>query len=167
MNCTQAEKRFVAYLDGKLHAPERREFEAHLAACAACRERAEGFRSVWDVLEELPPILPSSAFDSAVRARVRNEPSRAGFWNWLMPSPRLAFAATALVIASIWLSSFQPARLPANHAPTAAVAQSTEADFGMIRDLPVLEDYDVVTTFDALSELPVQQNATPQPLHQM
>jgi len=29
-----------------------------------------------------------------------------------------------------------------------------ESDFGMIRDLPVLENYDVVSKFDALSELP-------------
>jgi hypothetical protein len=37
-----------------------------------------------------------------------------------------------------------------------------EADFGMIRDLPVLENFDVVTKFDALSELPVPPNASGQ-----
>jgi hypothetical protein len=31
----------------------------------------------------------------------------------------------------------------------------------MIKDLPVLEDYDVLTSFDALSELPVQETAQP------
>jgi len=34
-----------------------------------------------------------------------------------------------------------------------------EADFGMIRDLPVLENYDVLSKFDALSELPAPPNA--------
>jgi len=160
MNCTQSEKKLVAYLDGKLHAGERREFEAHLAACGSCRERAEGFRATWDVLEELPPIMPSPAFDNLLRARVQQEASR-GFWSWLVPSPRMAFAATALLIASIWLSSFQPGRLsaPAQTSPV----QSSEADFGAIKNLPVLEDYDVLTSFDALSELPVQQQQNAEP----
>ena len=88
MNCTQTEKKLVAYLDGKLHAGERREFEAHLASCGACGERAEGFRAMWDVLEELPPIMPSPGFDSLVRARVQQEAGRGGFWSWIS-----AFAA--------------------------------------------------------------------------
>jgi len=167
MNCGQTEKKLVAYLDGKLHAAERRLFEAHLATCASCQEQAEGFRSVWEVLEELPAIMPSPAFDAAVRARVQQEPRRAGFWSWIVPSPRLAFAITTLLIASVWISSFQPARLGVTR-PAAAPAQSSEAEFRMINNLPVLEDYDVVSSFDALSDLPVQQqNAEPQPLHQM
>lgn len=166
MNCTQTEKKLVAYLDGKLHTGERREFEAHLVSCAACGERAEGFRAMWDVLEELPPIMPSAGFDSLVRARVQQEASRGGFWSWILPSPRMAFAAAALLIASIWLSSFQPGRLsvPGQNVPV----QTSEADFGAIKNLPVLEDYDVVTSFDALSELPVQQqSAEPQSLNRM
>lgn len=160
MNCTQNEKKLIAYLDGKLHAGEWREVEAHLASCGSCRERAEGFRSVWDVLEELPPIMPSPGFDSLVRARVQQEASRRGFWSWIMPSPRMAFAATALLIASIWLSSFQPGRVSVPVQSSAV--QSSETDFGAIKNLPVLEDYDVLTSFDALSELPVQQqNAEP------
>jgi anti-sigma factor RsiW len=162
MNCRDTEKKWVAYLDGRLTMAERRQFEAHLALCPVCRERAEGFRSVWDALDELPPVAPSPAFDSRVRARVGQEPRRASFWSWIMPSPRMAFAATALLIASIWLSSFQPARLPVTPAPAGGAAQNTEAEFGMIKDLPVLENYDVLTSFDALSELPAQESAQPQ-----
>ena len=167
MNCGHAEKNLVAYLDGKLHSAERRQFEAHLATCAACRERADGFRSVWNVLDELPAFAPSPAFDVRVRARVEQEPRRAGFWSWIVPSPRMAFAVTALLIASIWLSSFQPGRIPTAHPSAGAANQNAEAEFGMIKDLPVLEDYDVLTSFDALSELPVQQAAQPQTLKQM
>jgi len=168
MNCRHTEKKLIAYLDGKLAISERRQLEAHLAVCATCRERAEGFRSVRDVLDELPALAPSPAFDSRVRARVQQEPRGVGFWNWIVPSPRMAFAATALLVASIWLASFQPARLPVTHPPVGAALQNNEAEFGMIKDLPVLEDYDVLTSFDALSELPVQQTArTQQPLKQM
>ena len=161
MNCGHTEKKLVAYLDGKLTISERREFDAHLATCAACREKAVGFRSLWEMLEELPAVMPSPAFDGRVRARVQQEPGRAGFWNWIVPSPRMAFAATALLIASVWLSSFQPGRIPVTYPPAGAVVQNTEAEFGMIKDLPVLENYDVLTSFDALSELPVQQTAQP------
>jgi anti-sigma factor RsiW len=167
MNCGHAEKKLVAYLDGKLTIAERREFEAHLDICVACREQAEGFRSVWDVLGELPVLTPSPAFDNHVRARVQQELRRAGFWGWIIPSPRIAFAATVLLVASIWLSSLQPARLSVTHPPAGAAIQNTEAEFGMIKDLPVLEDYDVLTSFDALSELPEQQAVQPQPLNQM
>jgi len=101
-----------------------------------------------------------------VRARVQQEASRGGFWSWIRPSPRMAFAVTALLIASVWLSSFQPGRLSVPG--QAAAVQSSEADFGAIKNLSVLEDYDVLTSFDALSELPVQpQSAEPQSLNRM
>jgi anti-sigma factor RsiW len=167
MNCGHIEKKLIPYLDGKLPSAERRQFEAHLAACAACREQTEGFRSVREVLDALPTVTPSPTFDSRVRARVAQEPRRAGFWSWIVPSPRMAFAATALLIASIWLSSFQPGRLAVVAPPAGPAVQNTEAEFGMIKDLPVLEDYDVVTSFDALSELPLQPTAQPQSLKQM
>jgi len=167
MNCRDTEKTLVTYLDGKLTVAERRQVEAHLDTCGACRERAEGFRSVWDVLDELPALSPSPAFDHRVRERAQQEPVRAGFWSWIAPPPRLAFAVTALVVASVWLSSFQPARIGVTH-PVAGIAiQNNETEFGMIKDLPVLEDYDVLTSFDVLSELPVQQTAQPQHLKQM
>jgi anti-sigma factor RsiW len=167
MNCGQTEKKLIAYLDGKLGVAERRQMEAHLVTCAVCQERAAEFRSVWDVLDELPALTPSPIFDTRVRARVQQEPIRARFWSWIVPSPRMVFAVTALLIASIWLSSFQPGRLVVTHPPTGAIVQNAEADFGMIKDLPVLEDYDVLTSFDALSELPVQQIVQSQPSNQM
>jgi anti-sigma factor RsiW len=159
MNCQRIEKNLIAYLDGKANPSQRREVEAHLAECAACRERAEQFRVLWGVLDELPVISPSPSFDAAVHAHLR-EPRRAGLWTWLVPSPRVAFAVTALVVFSVWLSSFPPA-----HSPTVVAAPSSEADFKMIEDLPVLENYDVLANFDALSELPAQPvvRAQPQP----
>jgi len=167
MNCRNTETKLVAYLDSKLTIAERRQFEAHLATCAECGKRAAEFRSVWDALDELPALTPSAAFDARVRARVDQERRQAGFWSWIIPSPRMAFAATALLIASIWLSSFEPSRPVAPHAPVLAAVQNAEAEFGMIQDLPVLENYDVLTSFDALSDLPVQQAVAPQPLNQM
>ena len=151
MSCKQMETGLIAYLDGKANRTERREVEAHLAACAACRTRAEEIRALWGVMDELPLVEPSPAFDARLRTRVAAEPRRS-FWAWLAPSPRLAFAAMLLLIASVWLSTLPPAP-PPNAAPP---PMNPEAEFRMIKDLPVLENYDVLANFEALSELPAQ-----------
>ncbi len=159
--CAALESKLIAYLDGRARPDERRVVEAHLAECSACKLRAEEFRALWSVMDDLPAIAPSPAFDASIRARVAAEAPRRGFWDW-MPSPRLAFAVTALVAMSIWMSSMPRA------IPNATVATQTaqvgkpaaEPDFGMIRDLPVLENYDVISKFDVLSELPDAAAAT-------
>ncbi len=152
--CTGMEEKLVEYLDGRPKPAERRAVEEHLASCSSCRNRAEDFRNLWSALDDLPLISPSPAFDSSLRARIAAEPARRGFWGWL-PSPRLAFAVTALVAMSVWMASMP--RITINETPMTGV--QVEADFSMIRDLPVLENYDVLSKFDALSELPSSPNA--------
>jgi anti-sigma factor RsiW len=159
MNCERIENQLIAYLDGKAKPAERRQVESHLAECAACRQRVDEFRLVARLLDELPVVAPSPSFDAELRARVAAEPQRASLWGWMMPSPQFAFAVTALLVCSIWLTSMRPGRLPI--AP-AAQQSSSEVEFSVINNLPVLEDYDVLSNFDALSELPVQQT-TPAP----
>ena len=150
--CVALEYKLIEYLDGRSQPSDRRAVEEHLAGCASCRAQAEELRTVFTALDDVPAIFPSPSFDATLRARVAAEPAPRRFWSWV-PSPRLAFAVTALVAMSVWIGS-----MPRTTAPLAATGQiSTEADFGMIRDLPVLENYDVVSKFDALSELP---NAT-------
>ena len=152
MNCKAVEKSSIAYLDGRTDPGRRREIEAHLAGCEACRERARQLRELWGILDQSPVLLPSPGFDAAVRARIAQEPHRWGVWGWLAaPSPRLAIGVTALLVFSIWLSS-----LPRVAQPSPRVSSAVEAEFSMIADLPVLEDYDVLSNFEALSELPVQ-----------
>ncbi|MFY9583905.1 MAG: zf-HC2 domain-containing protein [Candidatus Acidiferrales bacterium] len=148
MNCERIEKQMIAYMDGRASSAERREVEAHLADCGACRTRAEEFRLLWGVLDEAPQLEVSPAFDARLRARIAAEPSRPGLWGRLVPSPRLALAVSLLLVLSVWISS-----VPAPGPAVAEVAQS-EAEFKMIKDLPVLEDYDVLANFEALSELP-------------
>jgi ferric-dicitrate binding protein FerR (iron transport regulator) len=153
-NCAAIEDKFIEYLDGRARPAERRAVEQHLAACPACRHRAEDLRALFGALDDLPAISPSPAFDATLRARLAAEPVRQGFWS-CVPSPRLAFAVTALVAMSVWMVSMP--RTSDNE--TAMMRVPAEADFGMIRDLPVLENYDVLSKFDALSELPAPPNA--------
>jgi anti-sigma factor RsiW len=158
MNCERMQEHLIAYLDGKAAPAARRQVEEHLAGCPACRERAEQFSALWRALDEVPGLSPSPSFDAAVRQRVAAEPHRARWWAWLTPAPRLAMAATVLVVFSVWLSSQRPGPQPV----ASAAPQSIEAEFSMIQDLPVLEDYDVVASFDALAELPVRPPAASQ-----
>jgi anti-sigma factor RsiW len=136
MSCSRIENRILPYVDGRLKESERRGMEAHLAACAACRLRVNEFRAVTGLLDELPQIEPSAAFDMRVRARVAAEPVKQSWWAWFTPSPRVAFATSLLLLGTVWIgvNSNQP-----------SIAQE---------DLPVLENYDVLSNFEPLTELP-------------
>lgn len=147
MHCKHFESRLIAYVDGKANGTERREVERHIAACAACRTRAREFAIVSGMIDELPVMEPSAAFDARLRARLAVEPERRSFWATVIPQPRLALAVSLLVVLSVWLSSLPPAPAPGPPAPT-------EAEFKMIKDLPVLENYDVLSKFEVLSDLP-------------
>jgi anti-sigma factor RsiW len=144
MSCEKMESRILAYVDGRLKESERPDVEKHLAACAPCRLRVEEFRAVSSLLEELPVIEPSPAFDARVRALVAAEPVKTNWWAWLRVPPRVAFAASALLVASLVFGYRSRIAEPVVHVD----------DAQMMQDLPVLEDHDVLTNFEPLKELP-------------
>lgn len=148
MTCEKISERLVAYMDGRASAEDRRIVEPHLATCPACRGRLGEYRKLWNVLDELPVTQPSPSFDARVRASVAAEP-RPSFWSSLVPAPRLALSFSLLAAFSVWMVKSEPPRL--NLAMTAA---QSEQEFRMIKDLNVLENYDVLTKLDALSDLP-------------
>lgn len=149
MKCEDVAKELIAYLDRRSNSAERQEVENHLAGCAACRTRAEEYRKIWAVLEEVPVLEPSPGFDARVRQRVAAEPSPEWF-GWLVPQPRLAFTLVLLVVLGVWF-----ARLPQDNSASSGISAQVEPEqFQVIKDLGVLENYDVLSKFDALSELP-------------
>lgn len=150
MKCEDVSRNLIAYLDRRANSAERSEIETHLGACAACRTRAEEFRRLWTVMDEVPEIEPSFAFDAKVRQRIAAE-SRPRWFRWLMPQPRVAFSLALLLALCVWLAKMPPSAESGN----AAKAQ----DFEVIKDLGVLENYDVLTKFDALDELPSGNDA--------
>jgi anti-sigma factor RsiW len=149
MSCNRIESKILSYVDGRLKANEAREVERHLAVCAACRLRVNEFRAVSGLLDELPQIEPSPAFDARVRARVAAEAAKPSWWAWLAPSPRVVFAASMLLLATVWIGSRQP-----TVEPTGAV--SVPEQERIESDMPVLENYDVLSNFEALTDLPTQ-----------
>jgi len=149
MSCTRMEKQMLPYVDGRLKAGEQREVETHLAACGACRVRVNEFRAVSGLLDELPQIEPSGAFDARVRARVAAEPVKQSWWAVFAPSPRAAFAASMLLLATIWVGS-RPAVTNSVDSSNVAVNPSNINP----GDLPVLENYDILANFEPLEDLP-------------
>lgn len=143
MSCERMETRILAYVDGRLKEGERAEVEKHLAGCTACRLRVQEFRSVNELLEELPQIEPSAAFDVRLHARLAALPTRKSWWAWFAPSPRVAFAASLLLLATVWIGT---------RSTVPVVAPSDEAQID--QNLPALENYDVISDFGALSDLP-------------
>lgn len=160
MSCEKISKNLVSYLDGRASERERGEVEAHLKACAECRERVAEFRRLWEVMAEVPAAEPSFGFDARLRQRIAAEP-RPKAWAWLVPSPRLAASVALLVGLAVFVSlrRNQPVT-PANS------AVNSEEQFQMINNLGVLENYDVLSNFDALSDLPAAQQTSGQPAQQ-
>lgn len=151
MSCERMESRILAYVDGRLNESERAEVQKHLDGCAVCRVRATEFSSVSDLLDELPVIEPSPAFDVRVRARIAAEPAKQSWWAplWatLRPSPRIAFAASMLLLATVFVGYW-------GGGPTQPLMSPPEIDAGLNQDLSVLEDHDTLSNFEPLKELP-------------
>jgi len=153
MSCERMESRILAYMDGRLKDSERAEAEKHFAACAICRVRVNEFRSVSDLLGELPMIEPTPAFDVRVRARVAAEPVKQSWWAWMRPSPRIAFAASMLLLAMLWIGYRTQPVAPLPISPE-------EADASMMQDISVMEDHDTLANVEPLKELPPPVEAT-------
>jgi anti-sigma factor RsiW len=145
MSCGRMEKKILGYVDGRLKEGERLEMEKHLSGCAACQLRVNEFRAVTGLLDELPMIEPSAAFDIRLQARVAAEPAKQSWWAWFAPSPRVAFAASMLVLALVWMGS-RPADSPLS---------ATDVD-KINQNISVLENYDVISDFAPLSDLSQQ-----------
>jgi hypothetical protein len=143
------ETRLLGYIDGRLKEGEQREMEKHLAACPACTVRVNEFRSVGSLLDELPMIEPSSAFDVRLQARIAAEPVKQSWWSWFGAAPRVLVATSLLLVATVWVG-----HRPLDHTDIANSNGADETQAMQDQDLPVLENYDVLASFEPLTELP-------------
>jgi anti-sigma factor RsiW len=143
MGCAKTLSGILPYIDGRLQAKGRAEIEEHLATCAYCRLRAEQFRAVAVLLDQLPVIEPSLAFDARVRALAAGAAAKQGWWPLLKASTRVALAASVLLLAALWLGFYERSRVPA-----LPWSDSRIADEQMMQDLPVLEDHEVLSNFE-------------------
>ena len=145
----------MEYLDGRLAAGDRATLERHLASCAACAERLEGFRAVSTALGawEAPEVSPW--FDARLRRRIAAGEA-AGPWWWpgrlrlaLRPAYALGLAAV-LLAGSLVIWNRRPASV-AHNAP-APKPQAVEKQ-RLEEIMPVVDDYDILANFDVLADL--------------
>jgi len=78
-----------------------------------------------------------------VRARVAALPKQRSWLGWFAPSPRVAFAASMLLLATVWLGR-------STNVPVIPPTDEAQID----QNLPALENYDVISDFGPLSDLP-------------
>jgi anti-sigma factor RsiW len=148
MKCEEVSIELMAYIDGRASAGTTRGIEEHLATCTACQTRAEEFRKVWAILDEAPAIEPSFGFDARLRQRIAAEPQRPRFFSFV-PQPRLALSMALLAALTVLIVKL-PLGNPVIQPVSATVQQE---DFNAIKNLGVLENYDVVTKLGVLSDL--------------
>jgi anti-sigma factor RsiW len=127
----------TALLDGALAPERRREVEAHLSTCAACRAERDRLASALAAAAALsPPPGPSPGFDQRFYARLareRGRPSllgRVGALRWRLLAPAAGAAAVAALAVAV-----------------AARHRAAEAD--MARNLDLLENYELVASLGA------------------
>lgn len=131
MNCIDFAVSISALADGTLDATERPRVEAHVEACAECRQLLEDLRSLRRDASALgPEPLPASLWprlaarlrDQGVQANDEAARSRAGFWYWAAIAALLVIAVGAGVLVT-W------SRRPA--APATTTATQPHDDSGM------------------------------------
>lgn len=87
-------RRITAYVDGALPSEARAAVEAHLAACAACREQEAFERGLRERMRGLPAPEVPLGLEDRVRRRLRRRPLPA-FVPWLP-------LAAGIVLALLW-----------------------------------------------------------------
>jgi hypothetical protein len=168
-NCVEREEIF-ALAQGMLSGRQERKIKAHVEGCTGCRQVFEGYRRLDSVLEEWSPAAePSPWFDARVRAAVASvdpAPPSFGFfglaWNRWLAAP--ALAALLVVAGTVVLRTpslhpvARPEAVPASVAAARAKVPAVNQKSKMDENLSVLEDYDMLSSFDVISELPKGNN---------
>ncbi|UCH32954.1 MAG: zf-HC2 domain-containing protein [Armatimonadota bacterium] len=106
MRCHDAIELFTQYRDGDLDAATRSALEAHLAACARCRDEFAALDAICASLRAVPTEPVPAEFVSGVRARLQApaERPRAVLLRWALP----AGAAAVLVVVAFGVFSIVP-----------------------------------------------------------
>lgn len=106
MDCAWS-MRVLACLAGAPDCGERREVEAHLAACGICQRDAGVYRGVFERLRAVPPVAPPRDLAPGILARVRREHARPAVIRFFTAHrPLLATAAAAaavLLLTGTWV----------------------------------------------------------------
>jgi anti-sigma factor RsiW len=174
MKCNDREKLFL-FVHQMLEPDEADRMRRHVAGCAECARAVEEYRKLDSALDDWGVAEPSPWFDAKVRARVAAS-GKKNSWFFGFGRVRVlavGVAALALVLVAVVVFNHQGVvenqqsasnrQQPAVTSPQPRTPATTEAlrqplpaeeQLKMDENLSLLEDYEVVANFDALSELP-------------
>ena len=106
MNCEQASEFLPEYWDSALDEIPRRELEAHLATCPACRSEAARLKTFWMRLGAIPDEAPAAAARGRFEAllsdyqqRPPRQPIDAFLQNWWPRRPAVQMACALGMLA--------------------------------------------------------------------
>lgn len=104
LNCSGSERLIARFADDPdgIAEDDRRELDAHLASCPACRAALEEQRDVARVLATRVPIDPPAGFSARLSARLREDDRWLTLVNWRAWTVGLVPIAAALVFVA-WL----------------------------------------------------------------
>ena len=130
MNCRTCQRELSAYLDGEVSGARRAEIEAHVAGCAACRQRLAALQQIAAGVRALPRLQPAPQFVADVRRKLRGEQRRPWFDTWCRPvwlKVPLEAVAVVLVLGAVLVLVHPPRRSPPDgHGSGRAVVKSHE-----------------------------------------
>jgi predicted anti-sigma-YlaC factor YlaD len=140
------------------------QIEEHLRACAGCAGKLQELRQTMALLDEWQAPESSPYFDTRLQARLREERAKeAGGWLQWMRKPALAIALVAVMAVGVSLYRGRRSHTVSTPAPPPAVV-ATAADAGAVDDLQALDkNHDLLSDFDVLDDLQVQQDVTANP----
>jgi len=100
MNHRKIQEKILTYRDAELPGNERREIDAHLAACEKCRGLLKRWEKIGGALSTVPFPAPSEEFVRQVMARLpENEEPAEETVSWPWPFLRWAVPATGYAFA--------------------------------------------------------------------
>ena len=143
------------------------EVEKHIASCAACAAKLQGFQQTMALLDEWQAPQPSPYFDTRLQTRLREEMARpaTGWLHWLRRPAWAVSLATVLVAGAVVVvgtKSYVPTTEAINTRPpelSVPVLPGTA-----VGDLQALErNNELYADFDVLDELQVQDDITANP----
>jgi hypothetical protein len=170
-DCLDREKIF-ALAQRMLSGRAQQEASSHIDSCDQCRSVLRSYQRLDSVLDEWSPAAePSPRFDARLRAAVEAQEARTSrsilvlSWGRWMAAP--ALVSLLLVAGLVALRSGRIADYPRPAgsgeskvavvkpvAPPVPQAAAENQELKMYQNLPVLEDYDMLSSFDVISELP-------------
>jgi len=140
MNCLRNDlsgaEILMDYCAGKLDAIRCAEWEAHFQECAACRERVDAHRMVWEALDEWRPVQVSPDFDARLYGRIAAEAGRP-WWRQVLAKPLVPILAAAAMLALVVV------RMPEMRSTPALPQSPTAIDLQQVQQ--ALDDMDMLT----------------------